>query len=143
MSAINYLWLTRSHRCGAANLRPVFIARERLDSHSKMKKPGVTCKLDLEKAYSEVDWEFLGYLLQRMGFCLREEILVSCVFLLHISLLWLTGLTSVFLEAHVAFNGNLLAVEALNRFISTSIFIGRPHKNASHRLAVLVIFKHS
>ena len=30
--------------------------------------PGVLCKLDLEKTYDHVNWEFLLYLLQRFGF---------------------------------------------------------------------------
>jgi hypothetical protein len=31
-------------------------------------KPGVLCKLDLEKAYDHVNWEFLLYLLKKCGF---------------------------------------------------------------------------
>jgi hypothetical protein len=30
--------------------------------------PGVLCKLDLEKAYDHVNWDFVLYLLQRCGF---------------------------------------------------------------------------
>lgn len=33
-----------------------------------MKEPGLVCKLDLEKVYDRVDWDFLLYMLQRMGF---------------------------------------------------------------------------
>ena len=33
--------------------------------------PGVLCKLDMEKAYDHVNWDFLLYLLQRCGFPIR------------------------------------------------------------------------
>lgn len=29
---------------------------------------GVLCKLDIEKAYDRVDWDFLSYMLRIMGF---------------------------------------------------------------------------
>jgi hypothetical protein len=34
----------------------------------RSKVPGVLCKLDLEKAYDRVNWDFVLYLLQRCGF---------------------------------------------------------------------------
>jgi hypothetical protein len=44
------------------------IANECFDSCISCGEPGVLRKLDLEKAYGHVNWEFLLYLLQRCGF---------------------------------------------------------------------------
>lgn len=44
------------------------IANECLDSWIRCGEPGVLHKLDSEKAYGRVNWEFLLYLLQRCGF---------------------------------------------------------------------------
>jgi hypothetical protein len=49
----------------------VFVVNKCLDSRLKEGVPGVICKLDVEKAYDHVNWNFLLYLLERCGFCQR------------------------------------------------------------------------
>lgn len=47
----------------------------------KYRIPGVLCKLDLEKAYDHVNWEFLSYLLGHLGFGLKwRKWIFACIF---------------------------------------------------------------
>lgn len=54
---------------GRQILGSVLIANECLGSRTGV--PRVLCKLDLEKAYDHVNWDFLIYLLCRCGFSER------------------------------------------------------------------------
>ena len=53
---------------GRQILDVVLIANELVDSSLRRKKCGLVCKLDIEKAYDSINWEFLYQVLGRMGF---------------------------------------------------------------------------
>ena len=44
------------------------VANECVDGHLRSKEPEVLCKLDIEKAHDHISWDFLLYLLERLGF---------------------------------------------------------------------------
>ena len=53
---------------GRQILDGLLVANECLHSMNQERRPVLICKLDLEKAYDSVDWDFLDYFLLRMGF---------------------------------------------------------------------------
>ena len=53
---------------GRQILDAVLIANEIVDSTLRRKKCGLVCKLDIEKAYDSISWEFLYQAMGRMGF---------------------------------------------------------------------------
>ena len=53
---------------GRQILDTVLIANEIVDSTLRRKKCGLVCKLNIEKAYDSISWEFLYQIMGRMGF---------------------------------------------------------------------------
>ena len=53
---------------GRQILDATLIANEAIDSLLKGDEAGVLCKLDLEKAYDHINWDFLLTVMQKMGF---------------------------------------------------------------------------
>jgi hypothetical protein len=53
---------------GKQILDPILIANESLDSRRRSGEPGILCKMDVEKAYDHINWDFLLYMLKRSGF---------------------------------------------------------------------------
>ena len=58
---------------GRKILDSILITSECINNRLKTRIPGVLCKLDVEKAYDNVNWGFLRYMLQRCGFSRKVE----------------------------------------------------------------------
>jgi hypothetical protein len=66
----------------------MLIANESLDSRLKATILGVLCKLDIEKAYNHVNWNFLLYMLRRCGFSEKwHQWIFTCIFTTRFSIL--------------------------------------------------------
>ena len=47
----------------------ILVANEALEEVKRRKSSCIFFKVDYEKAYNLVDWDFIYYMLQRLGFC--------------------------------------------------------------------------
>ena len=63
---------------GKQILDSILIASKCIDSRLKSGVPGVLCKLDVEKAYDHVSWDFLMYLFQCCGFSKKWRKWIWC-----------------------------------------------------------------
>lgn len=53
---------------GRQMLNAMMAANETVDDLMARENDGLVCKLDMEKAYGHVSWNFVKYMLKRMGF---------------------------------------------------------------------------
>ena len=61
-------------------LQSAVIANEVVDEARRSQKPCIVFKVDFEKAYNSVSWNFLVYMLRRLGFCTRWfQWIVGCL----------------------------------------------------------------
>jgi len=70
---------------GRQILDAALIANECVDSRIKYQTPGIPCKLDIEKAYDHVNWNFLLKVLKDMGFGMK--LITFCIKIVKFSIL--------------------------------------------------------
>ena len=115
----------------------------------KSNLPSVICKLDIEKAYDNVSWDFLMTILERMGFPLKwRKWVYSCISTVHFSVLVNGEATGFFPSTRGLRQGDplspllfILVMETLSRLIikATEVgFLKGIHINGSRSDDVLV-----
>jgi len=63
---------------GRGLLDSVLVANEVLEEYKRKRKSCVFFKVDYEKAYDSVSWDFIYYMLERLGFCDRWIRWIKC-----------------------------------------------------------------
>lgn len=114
---------------GRQILDPILIANECLDSRLRSGEPGVICKMDLEKAYDHVNWDFLLYMLRRCSFGGKWcSLIVHCISSMLFSVLVNGSSNGFFSSSRGLRQGDPLSVllfvfvmEALSRMIFAAV----------------------
>ena len=65
---------------GGQILDAMLVANEAIDLVLKNNENGILCKLDIEKAYDNVDWSFLLTVMQKMGW-VDQMVYFHCKFM--------------------------------------------------------------
>lgn len=107
----------------------MLIENECLDSRIKSGEPRVLCKLDIDKAYDYVNWEFLLYLLRRYGFKKKWcSQMVHCICSMRFFVLVIGNPSSFFSSSRSLRQGDCLSpflfvivMEALSKMIYITV----------------------
>jgi hypothetical protein len=113
-------------------LDSVLIANECLDSRMRSGEAGLLCKLDLEKVYDHVNWDFLLYMLQRCGFGERwRDWIEFCISTVKFFILVNDTLFGFFQSSHGLRQGDPLSpllfvvvMESLSRMLNATMLQG-------------------
>ena len=118
---------------GRQILNSILIASKCIDSRLKSGVPGVLCKLDVEKAYDHVSWEFLLYMLQCCGFSKKwRKWIRYCISTITFSILINGSPSDFFGSSRGLWQGNPLSpllfdivMEALSRMLDVAASAGQ------------------
>jgi len=134
---------------GRHMLHSVLIANEVVDEAKRSQKPCMMFKVDYEKAYDSVSWNFLIYMLRRMGFCSKWiQWIDGCLRSASISILINGSPSDEFIPQRGLRQGDPLApllfnivAEALNRLVRQAVeknlFRGFPVGTNSVKISIL------
>lgn len=74
--------------CGKQIVDGILVANELVDGRKKSRKPDLVYKIDTEKTYDRLDWDFLKWVLKKKGFGAEWiQWIMGCLFHPHFSIL--------------------------------------------------------